>query len=78
MSLALNICLIIIALLWSAFGEYGKLAKKDEVRAVERLMVELAMCVDNPQYENSNDQRQSVFISYECERRILRALRQNQ
>ena len=63
------------AALWGVFVAYGTLAKKNEVEALERVLksglLELARCVDNPQYVLASDPEQPVP---DCETRVFRAL----
>ena len=44
----------LLVFIWFVFGEYQQLAKKEELEARERVLksalLDLAKCVDNPQY----------------------------
>lgn len=66
------------AVLWGVFVAYGTLAKKNEVEALERVLksglLELAKCVDNPQYVLASDPEQPVP---NCETRVFRALNED-
>ena len=57
------------------FVEYGPLAQKNELKALEKIMrsglVELAKCVDNPQYVRGSDRAER---DPNCETRVYRAL----
>ena len=57
------------------FVEYGPLAKKSEVTTLEKVLrsglVELAKCVDNPQYVGGSDRADR---EPSCETRVFRAL----
>ena len=65
----------LVLALWAVFVAYGALAKKSEVEALERLLrsglLELARCVDNPQYVLPSEPAQPVPT---CETRVYRAL----
>ena len=65
----------LFAVLWGIFVTYGTLAKKNEVEALERVLklglLELARCVDNPQYVLASDPEQPVP---NCETRVFRAV----
>ena len=65
----------LLAGLWFIFVEYGTLAKKNEVEALERILrsglLELAKCVDNPEYVLESDREQPVPS---CETKVFRAL----
>ena len=68
----------LLAALWGVFVVYGTLAKKNEVEALDRVLksglLELARCVDNPQYVLASDPEQPVP---NCETRVFRALDEN-
>ena len=74
----LSLGAVILAVLWGVFVVYGTLAKKNEVEALERVLksglLELARCVDNPQYVLASDPEQPVP---NCETRVFRALDEN-
>ena len=65
----------LLVALWFIYAEYGTLAKKNEVQALERVLksglLELARCVDNPQYVLASDPEQPVPS---CETRVFRTL----
>ncbi len=67
----------VFAGIWFAFGEYQTLAKKKELEARERVLksalLDLAKCVDSPQYLG-NSQRAERDPS--CETRVFRMLEQ--
>ena len=60
---------------WFAFEEYQGLVKKEEFEARERVLrstlLELAKCVDNPQYLGAS---QRAERDPTCETRVFRAL----
>ena len=75
---------LVLAVL-SAVLDYGPLALKTEVEALEEeleeevkkledVVIELSKCVDNPQYVTTNDLEQPS-ISYDCYTRVLEFLR---
>ena len=70
---------VISAGLWYAFSEYSSLAKKSEVESLERVLksglLELAECVDNPQYLVESDPPQP---KHECEIRIYRTIEEEE
>ena len=60
--------------LWVIFVEHGTLAKKNEVEVLEKVLksglLELAKCVDNPQYVLGSDPEHPVPS---CETKVYRA-----
>ena len=66
------------AALWGVFVAYETLAKKNEVEELERVLksglLELARCVDNPQYVLASDPEQPVP---NCETMVFRALNED-
>ena len=60
------------------FVEYGPLAKKSEVNALEKMLrsglVELAKCVDSPRYDGGSDRAER---DPSCETRVFRALEED-
>ena len=69
----------LVVALWAVFTMYGTLAKTDDVEALERALesalLELAECVDNPQYVESSDRARR---DPNCEIRVHREFRQDE
>ena len=65
----------IVVTVWTMSSEYGLLAKRSDVEVVEEVLksglLELARCVDNPQYVLQIDPEQPVAS---CETRVYRTL----
>lgn len=79
----------VVFYLWNVFLDFGPFIKKDQVYAVEReieteigvvkkilsdSLLELADCVDRPQYDEDSDQAKRDPA---CQHRVLQALRKD-
>ena len=71
----LSLAVTLLVAIWLAFGEYQQLVKKKEFEARERVLrsalLDLAKCVDNPQYLGES---QRADRDPSCETRVFRTL----
>ena len=71
----LSLAETLLVVIWFAFGEYQKLLKKKDFEARETVLrsalLDLAKCVDNPQYLGKS---QRAERDPSCETRVFRTL----
>ena len=60
-----------VGVLWGLFELYGTLATKDDLKVLKSGILELARCVDDPQYAPGSDRAQREPT---CETRVFRAI----
>ena len=68
---AIGVAVVFAGAVWAVVEVYGTLAKKDDIKVLKSGILELARCVDNPQYVRGSDRAQREPT---CETRVFRAL----